>query len=164
VFPLFGLKGQRGRFDAAWVSRIIARIGRAAGVKVNTDARTGKVKFASAHDLRRSFGERWAVRVMPKVLQELKRRESIETTMRFYVGRNAETTADAAWAAYQPVGNTLVTRAQFSTRAHKKGSLQVFSATNLMMSRDRTAIELFDAGIRNWEAGLRRRMEDGESV
>ena len=59
------------------------------------------VKFASAHDLRRSFGERWAERVLPKVLMELMRHESIGTTMRFYVGQNAQRTADAAWAAYE---------------------------------------------------------------
>ena len=75
-----------------------------AGVKVH-ESDTAKVKYASAHDLRRSFGERWAMRVMPHVLQQLMRHESIETTMKFYVGRNAETTADALWAAV--AGNTL---------------------------------------------------------
>ncbi len=39
------------------------------------------------HDLRRSFGERWATRVMPQVLMELMRHESIEATMNYYVGR-----------------------------------------------------------------------------
>ena len=53
------------------------------------------VKWASAHDLRRSFGEQCAVRVMPHVLKELMRHENIETTMWYYVARNAETTADA---------------------------------------------------------------------
>ena len=32
---------------------------------------------------------------------ELMRHESIQTTMRFYVGQNAQRTADAAWAAYE---------------------------------------------------------------
>jgi hypothetical protein len=31
------------------------------------------------------------------------RHESIGTTMRFYVGQNAQRTADAAWAAYEAV-------------------------------------------------------------
>jgi integrase len=105
------------------VSRVICEIGRRAGVKVRSkvkskiDPATGErrpvdvVKFASAHDLRRSFGERWAERVLPKVLMELMRHESIQTTMRFYVGQNAQRTADAAWVAYeaaharQQVGN-----------------------------------------------------------
>jgi len=107
------------------VSKLITMIGEAAGVVVRRETRwvtervksrdpeTGKMvcralrvqrevpKYASAHDLRRSFGERWAVRVMPQVLTQLMRHESIDTTMRFYVGRNANTVADAAWAAYQ---------------------------------------------------------------
>ncbi len=81
------------------VCQIISRIGKLAGVKVSTDPKTSKVKFASAHDFRRSFGERWSSRVMPQVLMALMRHENIETTMRYYVGRNANTVADAAWAA-----------------------------------------------------------------
>ena len=66
-----------------------------------TDHRTGKVKYATAHDLRRSFGERWSTRLMPQTLMQLMRHESIDTTMRYYVGRNANTTADAVWEAYE---------------------------------------------------------------
>jgi hypothetical protein len=95
------------------VSKVICEIGRVARVKVRSkvkskiDPATGErgpvevVKFASAHDLRRSFGERWSERVLPKVLMELMRHESIGTTMRFYVGQNAQRTADAAWAAFE---------------------------------------------------------------
>jgi integrase len=84
-----------------FVSKTICRIGKAAGVKVSTDPTTGKVRFASAHDLRRSFGERWSSRIMPQVLMALMRHESIDTTMRYYVGRNANTVADAVWAAVE---------------------------------------------------------------
>ncbi len=84
-----------------FVSRVIGRIGKQARVKVATDPRTGKVKYASAHDLRRSFGERWSSRVMPKVLREFMRHQDINTSMRYYVGRNANTTADAVWVAYE---------------------------------------------------------------
>jgi integrase len=58
-----------------------------------------KRKYASAHDLRRAFGLRWSARVMPAVLQQLMRHESIETTMRYYVGRDADAVADALWEA-----------------------------------------------------------------
>ncbi|HEY3395397.1 MAG TPA: site-specific integrase, partial [Lacipirellulaceae bacterium] len=58
-----------------------------------------KLKYASAHDLRRAFGLRWSARVMPAVLQQLMRHESIETTMRYYVGRDADAMADALWEA-----------------------------------------------------------------
>ena len=82
--------------DPDWASKVICKIGRAAGVVVN---KTPKVKFASAHDLRRSFGERWSQRVLPQVLMELMRHESIETTQKYYVGRHANRTAAALWAA-----------------------------------------------------------------
>jgi hypothetical protein len=44
----------------------------------------------------------------------LMRHESIDTTMRYYVGRNATTTADAVWEAYErgPKGTVLGTVAQ----------------------------------------------------
>lgn len=54
-------------------------------------------KFASAHDLRRAFGFRWSRRVMPPVLKELMRHTEIATTMKFYVGVNAQATADELW-------------------------------------------------------------------
>ena len=79
----------------------MAEIGKAANVKVNADMRTGKVKYASAHDLRRSFGERWAAKVMPQMLMLLMRHESIETTMKFYVGRNAKKAAEVLWEAHE---------------------------------------------------------------
>lgn len=77
------------------VSRVVSRIGEAAGIIVNHHP----LKYASAHDLRRSFGERWARRVMPAILMQLMRHESIETTLRYYVGREAETTADILYKA-----------------------------------------------------------------
>jgi integrase len=95
VFELPREKAPGERPSKWWVSRVICDIGKASGVVV--DSRSGK--HASAHDLRRSFGERWARMVMPQVLMELMRHESIETTMRYYVGRNAETTADILWEA-----------------------------------------------------------------
>ncbi len=38
---------------------------------------------------------------MPKVLMELMRHEDINTTLRFYVGRNAERTASIVWEQYE---------------------------------------------------------------
>jgi integrase len=101
VFPI------QASIDADSVSRIVSQIGEKAGIEVNrttkVDRKTGKpvtvVKFASAHDLRRSFGFRWADRVDTFKLQELMRHSSIETTRRYYVGRNAQNTAASLWAA-----------------------------------------------------------------
>jgi len=61
------------------------------------------VKYASAHDCRRSFGTRWAYRVLPQVLQQLMRHERIETTLGYYVELEATRTADAIWAAWEAV-------------------------------------------------------------
>lgn len=103
VFRLPGLGG--GPPSPDWVSRIVTKIGKVANVRVSDKA--GQVKYASAHDFRRSFGARWSTRVMPAVLQELMRHESIETTMRCYVGRNAQRTADVVWSAFEALNVSL---------------------------------------------------------
>jgi integrase len=100
VFPLPKRKFRKVEACAEWAGKIVSKIGRKAGVIVRTDpADPTRKKYASAHDLRRSFGDRWAPRVMPAVLKELMRHESIETTLRYYVGTNAERTAEVCWAA-----------------------------------------------------------------
>jgi len=88
------------RLTIVQVMKIISRIGKKSGVVVHVNVKTGKKKHASAHDFRRAFGDRWAVRVMPPVLMEMMRHESISTTMQFYVGRSAQATADVVWQAY----------------------------------------------------------------
>ena len=100
VFKLPGLKHQRDCRLPAWVGSTLRRIGKSANVVVHRYP-NGQVKFASAHDLRRSFGDRWSLRVMPRVLKELMRHRRIETTMRYYVRRNAEQTADELWTAIE---------------------------------------------------------------
>lgn len=93
VLPLLGRRGQARKVTVEWASSTIAKMGAAANIVVKKNSKTGKLKYASAQDLRRSFGERWARRVMPVVLKELMRHESIETTLKFYVGVNAKETA-----------------------------------------------------------------------
>ncbi len=85
-----------GRIRVDTTSRMITKIGSKAIIKVAENS-SGDVKFASAHDLRRAFGFRWSLRVIPAILQQLMRHESIQTTMEFYVGRNAEAAADVVW-------------------------------------------------------------------
>ncbi len=133
VFKLIGKRFGDARLQADWVSRVVCQIGRKARVVVDqrerrlvVDARRAKAKpetpakavnrnagtetddgtkrkYASAHDLRRAFGRRWSARVMPAVLQQLMRHESIDTTMRYYVGRDADATADVLWSAFESV-------------------------------------------------------------
>jgi integrase len=69
-------------------------------------------KHATAHDLRRAFGFRWALRVLPPVLMELMRHESIQTTMQFYVGRNAAIAAREAWRAGEDAKSAVQSEAQ----------------------------------------------------
>ena len=96
VFPLVRQRERYpGQMKLEHASATISSIGKKAGVKVNSDSG----KCASAHDLRRAFGQRWAARVMPQILMQLMRHEDISTTMKFYVGREAEATADVLWEA-----------------------------------------------------------------
>lgn len=88
------------RPTANHVGRVFCAIGETAGIRVT------ETKYASAHDFRRAFGYRWAKLVMPKVLMELMRHSSINTTMVFYVGQMAEDAADAVWNAAHATGNT----------------------------------------------------------
>ena len=101
--PIPRRKRYSARLSAEHVGKVISKVGKQAGVEVRDD--DGRVKFASAHDLRRSFGDRWSTRVMPPVLKELMRHDSIETTLRYYVGRDAEATAGVVWSAYRSLGN-----------------------------------------------------------
>ena len=81
----------------------MSEIGRKAGVVVNkADGR-----FAGAHDLRRSFGTRWAPRVKPITLMRLMRHESVQTTMKFYVELDADDVAEELWKAYGQDGPVL---------------------------------------------------------
>lgn len=81
---MFRLEGRQGRYRDWEVSKIVSKIGKAAGVKVYVNPKDPEnVKYASAHDFRRAFGVRWAARLMPAQLMELMRHESIETTLRF---------------------------------------------------------------------------------
>ena len=102
VFRLTRRIGETERLGARQVSKIVSEIGKAADIIVRVDAKNpDKKKYASAHDLRRAFGERWAARIMPAQLKELMRHESIETTLRYYVGTNAGRTAEVCWEAYE---------------------------------------------------------------
>jgi len=101
VFPLSDtrIKGQGPK--ARRVSGIISAIGKKAGVVVHVDpTNPEKVKYASAHDFRRAFGERWAARITLEHLQQLMGHQS---PLRYGVGHNAERTAEVCWEAFERV-------------------------------------------------------------
>jgi len=101
--------GRHGKVPCHYrVSEIVGDFGQMAGIKVSV--KKGKTKFASAHDLRRSFGERWAHKVPSQVLQKIMRHSSITTTLKYYASVDAERIASNLWAASpesQPTSNTL---------------------------------------------------------
>jgi integrase len=108
VFPLYGRSVGRGEsakprrlLAAHRVSELVSEIGETAGVVVHRDPLDPKrVKFASAHDLRRSFGERWADRVEAVILMEMMRHANIQTTLKYYATRNARRSAETIRRAY----------------------------------------------------------------
>jgi integrase len=106
VFKLFSLRDHQP-LALCKVGKVISRTGEAAHIVVAKDPDTGEVKYASAHDLRRSFGTRWARKVMPATLQRLMRHASINTTMKYYVQIGADDVAAELWAKHEPGGNTL---------------------------------------------------------
>ncbi|HEV7279986.1 MAG TPA: hypothetical protein VGN57_07200 [Pirellulaceae bacterium] len=61
-------------------------------------------KNASAHDFRRSFGERWSRTVMPAVLQRMMRHKSVLTTMRYYATGDAHALAQSIWETARKAG------------------------------------------------------------
>jgi len=91
-----GRKVRHHRPDAEWVGKVVARIGEAGGIVLEPDERTGRpTKYATAHDLRRSCGERLRnAGLPPLVICRVMRHASWETTRKFYapgdVPRDAE--------------------------------------------------------------------------
>jgi integrase len=92
-----GRKTEPRRPDAEWVGKVIARIGEAAGIEVEpADERTGRpTKFATAHDLRRSCGDRLReAGVPPLVICRVMRHASWETTRKHYAPGNVQSDAE----------------------------------------------------------------------
>jgi integrase len=86
-------------------SATITAIGEKARVqvarKMTKDPKTGtpvqKIKWASAHDLRRSFGTRWAPKLKPLVLKLIMGHKSLETTQQYYVDLDVDDMAKDIW-------------------------------------------------------------------
>ena len=108
----------------------MSKIGKKAGVVVNREVRpvsepilapktrlsTGQtklvekevVKYASAHDLRRSFGTRWAKELKPAVLQKLMIHANIGTTTRYYVDLDSDEVAADLWRGFPGQKDTIL--------------------------------------------------------
>jgi len=101
---VFRPRGPKGRYRfRESVSARIEEIGHAAGVTVGKRrgskrrAGAGEVKYASAQDLRRSFGSRNAKRYRLATLQLLMRHRDYKTTLLYYDRQNAESAGDEIW-------------------------------------------------------------------
>lgn len=98
------------------ISEAISAIGAAAGIIVNSDD-----KPASAQDLRRAFGTRWAPYVMPITLQRMMRHADISTTMKYYVNLSSADVGRELWSVPNQVPKQRSTRGRTS-RQHRKNS------------------------------------------
>jgi integrase len=78
---------------ARTIERRVSEIGKHTQVITGHDGK----KNLGAHDLRRAFGQRWASKVMPAVLQKLMRHKSIETTLKYYVDQQADEIGALLW-------------------------------------------------------------------
>jgi len=99
-----GIRVTPPRLDS--ISKVICKIGSEAGIitdvkmVLNKKGRQEEKKiFAAAHDLRRAFGTRWAPRVNSRLLMEMMRHASIQTTEKYYLVGNARETSATLWAA-----------------------------------------------------------------
>lgn len=105
--PKLGRKAAAGRPDAEWVGKVIARIGKEAGIEVEAaDERTGRpTKYATAHDLRRSCGERLRdAGVPPLVICRVMRHSSWDTTRKHYAPGNVQKDAEVLRRMLGPDG------------------------------------------------------------
>ncbi len=102
VFKLLNRKGQP--YTTRRVGLLVAEMGR----KANAVVDKANNKFATAHDLRRAFGTRWASLVKPATLKLLMRHKSLETSMRYYVDQDADDVATELWSAMKRTVGTSV--------------------------------------------------------
>ena len=109
------------------VSRVISKIGEKAKVVVNK----ADGKYASAHDFRRAFGTRWAMKVKPMLLQKLMRHNSIETTMRYYVELDVDDMAEELWKTETGLINTFINNPTNEDKKTEKESSDASSGTPL---------------------------------
>jgi integrase len=106
------------RHKSKQVSKIGSRIGKRANVVVDK----AKDRYATCHDLRRSFGTRWAAKVLPIVLKQLMRHSSLETTMKYYVHLDSDDLAAGLWKD-DAIGTFVGTSPKPSSEAVKSESV-----------------------------------------
>lgn len=99
IAPLFGSTNKRLQ-SRVNISKAVARIGKAAKIEVSHEG--SKTRYASAHDLRRAFGTRWALKVPPMVLQKMMRHAHLSTTTKYYIGLDSSQIGAVLWNGVPP--------------------------------------------------------------
>lgn len=107
--------------QAVEASRRISAIGQACRILVDEN------KHASAHDIRRAFGSRWAKVVRPLTLQKLMRHRDFTTTLKYYIGLEAEDAGAELWSGLstglkRPRKRTTANPSALSIAGKKRGS------------------------------------------
>lgn len=98
---VFQFPGERSLGDIRQrIMKTAVRIGKASGVIVKKQSKNHAAKYASLHDIRRTFAERVSRKLRLDEVQEMLGHASIETTKRYYVGSNAERTGRRLWEAF----------------------------------------------------------------
>lgn len=89
------MSGAKGEHDTtSRLSVVIANAGKAANIKVkDTGGRGGKPKFASAHDLRRTFATHWLEKLTIREVQVLTRHADLQTLLTYYTDAKPEALA-----------------------------------------------------------------------
>lgn len=82
------------RVSVEWAGKIVGRIGEKAGVVVQPATSTADLKFASAHDLRRSCADRLIAAGVPeREVAAIMRHSSVSTTRRHYAPGSVQRSA-----------------------------------------------------------------------
>lgn len=77
------------------LGRVIAEAGKAAGIIVkSTGGKKGKPKYASSHDLRRTFATTWHQKLSVSELQKLTRHSDSQTLLSYYADAPTEALAE----------------------------------------------------------------------
>lgn len=80
---------RKDRATKETATNAVSAIGKKSGISTSQDSD----KSVSSHDLRRTFGTRWAMRVHPIVLKALMRHADLKTTLKYYVSLNCDDVA-----------------------------------------------------------------------
>ncbi len=94
------LNGADNQMNAEKLSLRVSEIGVKSGVVI--DEEEGEAQHPTAHDIRRSFGTRWAQKVRPITLQRMMRHKDIKTTLKYYVSLNAADAGAELWGPIVP--------------------------------------------------------------